>query len=241
MSDNPTFWPGRLVRHSYNSGYIALSYVVSLAGCWTAVELLHIRTGAHGAHNWYLLIGAAISMGAVAIWSMHFIGNRAIDMAGDQDRLQIQYSPGFTAGSFFLPICGVGIAFYFFSVSESISPLTTIVGGLFMGSAVCGMHYMGQGGLANYTASYSWPWVLGSVVIAVVASTTALGIFFYFKSVWTNTWQKRAACAALLAVAVSGMHWVATRGTQYRLTSNASTNANGLSREAIVIAVICLV
>ncbi|KAL9103058.1 MAG: hypothetical protein Q9163_001856 [Psora crenata] len=188
----------------------------------------------------YLLLGAAISMGAVAIWSMHFIGNRAIVMADDQDELQIQYSSGFTAGSFFLPICGVGIAFYFFSVSESISTVTTIVGGLLMGSAVCGMHYMGEGGLANYTASYTWPWVLGSAIIAVVASTTSLGIFFYFKSVWTNTWQKRGASASLLAVAVSGMHWVAVRGTRYRLKSDVVTGSTGLSRQAVVIVVICL-
>ena len=187
------------------------------------------------------MLGAAISMGAVAIWSMHYIGNRAINMADGRVELQIQYSPGFTASSFFLPICGVGIAFYFFSISDSISPLTTLINGLLMGSAVCGMHYMGQGGLANYSASYSWPWVVGSGLIAVIASTTALGIFFYSKSVWTNTWQKRGACASLLAVAVSGMHWIATRGTQYRLTSDALTNTNGLSRQAVVIVVICLV
>ena len=180
-------------------------------------------------------------MGAVAIWSMHFIGNRAINMAEGQDALQIQYSAGFTAGSFFLPICGVGIAFYFFSISESVSPLTTLIGGLLMGTAVCGMHYMGQGGLANYTSLYSWPWVLGSVIVAVVASTIALGIFFYFKSVWTNTWQKRGACASLLAVAVSGMHWLATRGTRYRLTSKALSQVDGLSRRAVVVVVICLV
>ena len=52
-SDDMTRWLGRLMPHSYNGGYITLSYLVSLAGCWTALELLHKRTGAHGAHNWY--------------------------------------------------------------------------------------------------------------------------------------------------------------------------------------------
>lgn len=180
-------------------------------------------------------------MGAVAIWSMHYIGNRAVVMAHGEPYLQIQYSPGFTAGSFFLPVCVVGIAFYFFSVSENVSILGTLVGGLLVGSAVCGMHYMGQKGIANYTPSYSWARVLGSAIIAVAANTVALGIFFYFKSTWTNSWWKRLSCASLLAVSVSGMHWVATVGTVYRMRANVMGTTSGLSKEATVVVVIGLV
>lgn len=162
-------------------------------------------------------------------------------MAQGEPHLQIQYSPGFTAGSFFLPVCVVGIAFYLFSVSESMSILGTLVGGLLVGSAVCGMHYMGQKGIANYTPFYSWRRVVGSAIIAVVASTVALGVFFHFKSTWTNSWWKRMSCASLLAVAVSGMHWVATVGTSYRVRTAKMEKTSGLSREATVVVVICLV
>ncbi len=180
-------------------------------------------------------------MGAVAIWSMHYIGNRAVVMAQGEPHLQIQYSPGFTAGSFFLPVCVVAIAFYLFSVSENVSILGTMLGGLLVGSAVCGMHYMGQKGIANYNSVYSWGHVLGSAIIAVAASTIALGVFFYFKSIWTNSWWKRLSCASLLAVAVSGMHWVATVGTAYRMRTDTLKKTTGLSREATVVVVICLV
>jgi len=180
-------------------------------------------------------------MGAVAIWSMHFIGNRALVLDNDQGELQVQYSPGFTAGSFFLPICGVGVAFYFFSITENVSILGTLAGGIMVGLAVCGMHYMGQGGISNYTSVYYWPYVLGAGFIAVTASTVALGIFFYFKSHWTNSWQKRGTCALILATAVSGMHWTATVGTGYRKKSDKPSKSSGLSRQATVIVVICLV
>lgn len=43
---------GQLIAHSYVPGYVFLSFLVSFAGCWTALELLHRRTGAHGYHNW---------------------------------------------------------------------------------------------------------------------------------------------------------------------------------------------
>lgn len=259
-------YDGDLISHSYDAGFIVLSYLVSLAGCWTSLELLQRRTGARGYYNWYvyiapfwslgilclfcdwlqlhsryLLLAAACTMGAVAIWSMHFIGNRAIVMANGKPDDQIQYSPGFTAGSFFLPVCVVGIAFYFFSVSEKVSILGTMVGGLLVGLAVCGMHYMGQKGIANYTPSYSWRHVFGSAIIAVAADTVALGVFFYLRSTWTNSWWKRMSCASLLAVSVSGMHWVATVGTAYRMRADMMQNTSGLSREATVVVVICLV
>lgn len=180
-------------------------------------------------------------MGAVAIWSMHYIGNRAITMNAGQPEFQIGYNPGYTAGSFFLPICVVAVAFYLFTVTEQVTFTGTIAGGCLTGFAICGMHYLGQGGISNYQPSYDWRYVLGSAIIAVVAATLALGVFFYFRSGWTNTWWKRWLCALLLAVAVSGMHWMATVGTSYVLRSFLSADQNGLSRKTTVAVVLCLV
>ena len=162
-------------------------------------------------------------------------------MAQGEPNLQIQYSPGFTAGSFFLPVCVVGIAFYFFSVSENVRIQGTMVGGFLVGSAVCGMHYLGQKGIANYTPSYSWRYVLGSAIIAVAANSVALGVFFYLRSTWTNSWWKRMSSASLLALSVSGMHWVATVGTAYRTRPSMTEKMSGLSRGGTVVVVICLV
>ncbi|KAL8787578.1 MAG: hypothetical protein Q9213_002140 [Squamulea squamosa] len=178
-------------------------------------------------------------MGAVAIWAMHYIGNRAITMLDGQRELQIQYSAGYTGGSFLLPICVVSIAFYLLSLSEKVDIIRIAVVGILTGAAICGMHYLGQGGIANYYVSYGWPYVLGSAFIAVIAATVALGVFFYLKRNWTNTWWKRALCAALLASSVSGMHWVASAGTVYRLRHQAR-KGNGLGRQATVVIVLCL-
>lgn len=189
----------------------------------------------------YLLLAAACIMGAVSIWSMHFIGNRAISMAQGQANVQIQYSPGFTAGSFFLPIIVVGAAFYVFSTSENVNVLWTVMGGILTGFAVCGMHYMGQAGISNYTLIYQPGYIVGSAIVSIAATTLVLGLFFYLNSIWTNSWWKRVSLGCLLAAAVSGMHWVATIGTAYRVVPNKIDTASGLSREATVVVVICLV
>lgn len=177
-------------------------------------------------------------MGAVSIWSMHYIGNRALKMA---DGNQIEYRQGYTAGSFFLPISLVGMAFYAFNMKETVSILWTLTGGILVGAGVCGMHYISQQGISNYVLRYSSPYVVGAAIIAVTASTIALGVFFYLTSIWTSSWRRRLACAALLAAAVSGMHWSATMGTSYRTVIDSHIDGDGLSGDTAALIVLFLV
>jgi len=177
-------------------------------------------------------------MGAVSIWSMHYIGNRALIMANGPG---IEYRPGYTAGSFLLPISLVGSAFYAFGIREKVSILWTMTGGILVGASVCGMHYISQQGIANYTLQYSVAYVVGAALIAVAASTTALSVFFRLTVMWTNSWPRRLACAALLAAAVSGMHWSATVGTSYQVNIEANTGGAGLSGRTTALIVLFLV
>lgn len=189
----------------------------------------------------YLLIGAATSMGAVAIWCMHYVGNCAIQMLNGEQELQLEYRRSYTAGSFFLPICVLGLAFYYFNQSRAISLQEPILGGIVTGLAVLGMHYTAEIGISNYTISFSWKYILGSAAVAVAANIAALGIFFYVTKVWTNGLLKKLFCASLLAISVSGMHWVATVGTTYRFERRSSSTRNDLSRQGAAVVVVCLV
>jgi NO-binding membrane sensor protein with MHYT domain len=199
----------------YNAGFIVLSYFVSLVGCITTLELLHRRTSRRGLYNWYLLVASCICMGGIGIWSMHFIGNRAIVLNDGKAGTQIAYSVAFTAVSFFLPIVVLLVAFYLLGVIDRGNWYWTAASGLLTGTAVCGMHYVGQLGISNYDISYHVGNVVGAAVIAVVASFIALSVFFKLRDTWTDSWWKRSFCAAVLACAVSGMHWTAAVGTLY--------------------------
>ena len=181
-------------------------------------------------------------MGGVAIWCMHFIGNRAIVLVQGQPSLQIAYSPGFTVLSFFVPIVVLLAAFMAIGSDETVSILRVSLGGSLAGLAICGMHYLGQAGISNYTPTYAVSNVVGSAIIAVAASITALTVFFILRASWSGTWWKRGLCAILLAGAVSGMHWVATVGTNYRLRPpNWSQIKNNNSRNSTTIVVAVLV
>lgn len=177
-----------------------------------------------GLHNWYcsllrfsqacshshryLLIGASISLGGIATWSMHYIGNFAIvlELADGQRNRQIVYSPVFTALSFFLPIIVVFLAFCAVGYDNNVNFTRIIVRGILVGFGICGMHYLGQAGISNYTCDYKVGFIVLSVVIACISSTLALWLFFMFRSSWNSSWWKRCTAAFILATGVSGMH-----------------------------------
>jgi NO-binding membrane sensor protein with MHYT domain len=188
-----------------------------------------------------LLFGASISMGGIAIWCMHFISNRAITLGDGQTSIQIAYSPGFTALSFFVPILVLLAAFTALGSNDRVNLVRVSAGGTLAGLAICGMHYLGQAGISNYTCVYSIINVVGSIVVAIIASIVALSVFFVLRATWTDSWWKRALCAITLAGAVFGMHWLASVGTQYRLKQTDPSLSHNISRDSTVVVVIVLV
>ncbi|CAK7266597.1 hypothetical protein SEPCBS57363_002173 [Sporothrix epigloea] len=232
-------WQGKIVPQSFNAGFVTLSYVVSLIGSWSTLELINRRTAIKGILNHLLLASAAVTMGGISIWSMHYIGNRAIDIANGEPELQIAYSSGFTALSFFVPILVLLAAFVATGTNNSVEWWRVAVGGSMSGMAICGMHYIGNASISNYACEYHIGNVIGSAIISVAASIIALALFFVFRSSWTASWWKRSICAVVLAGAVSGMHWCASTGTKYRMLKLNRGNSD-LSRIATVVVVICL-
>lgn len=173
-------------------------------------------------------------MGGIGIWCMHFIGNRAVVLGDGHSLPQILYSVSFTGASFALPVCVLLAAFYAIGASERAGNVRIGIGGILTGSSICGMHYVGQLGIANYSCSYRVANVVGSAIIAISASTAALVVFFRSRATWTDGWWRRAICALFMAGAVSGMHWTATVGTSYREYDTSITDGQ-LSRNQTVI------
>lgn len=172
---------------------------------------------------------------------MHFVGNRAIVLGDGARDIQILYSMTFTGISFVLPVCVLLLAFSAFGVGEKAGYGRIALGGWLTGSAVCGMHYVGQLGIGNYRCIYEVGHVVGSAIIAIFASTTALGVFFRWRATWTDSWWRRGLSACALAGAVSGMHWTATTGTSYRDHNRSFGHGTQLSRSQTVIVCAVLV
>ncbi|KAI9749877.1 MAG: hypothetical protein M1835_001476 [Candelina submexicana] len=233
---------GEYVDWHIKPDFVIVSLLVSLLGTWTTVELLHRRTAGRGWYNSVLLVGACITMGGIATWSMHFIGNRAIILNEGQKELEVEYNDKWTAASFALPISVTFLAFMVCGTNDNLTTTglgaRTFFGGAFAGIAICGMHYVGQMGITNYQWHVGTSYVAGSAIIAIVACIVALKVFFLLRANWTNSWWKRLTCALALALAVSGMHWVASLGTTYRFKHVVPYGAGRVSRDNTVYVVL---
>ena len=152
---------------------------------------------------------------------MHYVGNRAIVLGDGAPTLQLDYNPGYTALSTFLPIIAMVAAFTIADVRHRghnkrfIASL--VISGIMAGNAVVAMHYTGDLGVANYHIEFRPSHIGGAVIIACVVCVTALALIFVLQDRWISILPYRLFAAALLAGGVSSMHFEATMGTTYRL------------------------
>ena len=177
--------------------FVFLSYSVAVLAGWTALDLFQRIRGREGRDQTPWLATAALAMGG-GVWAMHFIA-----MLGYHPGAPVNYDPLLTTLSCLLAVAGTAAAF--FAASRPRLGATRIpVAGVFMGLAIALMHYVGMAAM-QMTGQMSWrlDLVILSVVIAIAASIAAL---------WTAGRQTsvpgRIAAAALLGLAVVGMHYV---------------------------------
>jgi NO-binding membrane sensor protein with MHYT domain len=163
------------------------------------VTLARAYTGLARA-RWLCL--AAVAIGAVGIWAMHFIAMLGFSVPGEP----ILYNVPETVGSMLLAVAVVGTGLFIVGFGDAQGSdrwARLVAGGVIIGVGVAAMHYMGMSAMSMPGAmSYSSPLVVLSVVIAIVAGSTAL---------WIGTWIRGSAAtvgaALVMGVAVCGMHY----------------------------------
>jgi NO-binding membrane sensor protein with MHYT domain len=175
---------------------------------------------------------------------MHFIGNKAIVMADGRKDLQLTYSAGYTVLSAIIPILGLYLGFSivdWFGKSKRYLHPSLLVTGFIAGLSILAMHYVGNKGTSDYYLEHKIGTILGSAAIAIFDCWFAFTIFFILKELWIDHWWLRMVCAAILAGAVSGMHWTAAIGTSYRLRTLKPHNTDAPDSSVILASVLCII
>jgi NO-binding membrane sensor protein with MHYT domain len=186
------------VHQNYSLLLVALSYLVSVLGSFTALQLaVAIPLARTASERWIAVLAAGMAMGVGAIWAMHFIAMLACDMGMpvtyDLPRTALSALIAFAACTTGLMVAGSGT----FNWSKLISA------GVYMGLGVAGMHYLGMAAmLMAADTSYDGGLVVLSVVIAIVASIAALWLAFNLRGP-----LQMVGSALVMGVAVCGMHY----------------------------------
>jgi NO-binding membrane sensor protein with MHYT domain len=189
-----------VVTGTYNPYLVALSILVACFASYTALDLGGRVETARGLARRVWLAAAAIAMGG-GIWSMHFVGMLAFTMP-----MPMSYDIGLTILSLLLAIFVTSCGFYVIS-RQSVSPLRLVLSGIFMGVGIVTMHYTGMAAMrGDAELSYDRVFVVLSVIVAIGAATAALWLAFR-----TAGLGQKLAAAAVMGLAVSGMHYTGMR------------------------------
>ncbi|WP_439894091.1 MHYT domain-containing protein (plasmid) [Ralstonia sp. 25C] len=213
------------IHHTQNGLLIALSYVISVLGSYTALQLALDIPGAKTAEQRRTaLLASGAAMGGGAIWAMHFIAMLGCEMA-----MPVSYDVVLTLVSALVGIvsCIVGLAI----VSGNTSNWGRLVAaGTVMGLGVGGMHYMGMAAmLMPATTVYDMGIVALSLVIAVAASIAALWLAFH-----TRGWVQLLGSAMVMGIAVCGMHYTGMSAATFVHDEHAAHNmAQGMAPESL--------
>ena len=201
----------------YEPLLVALSYVISVLGSYTALRLAIAipqapdRTSALG---WTL--GAAVALGGGGIWSMHFIAMNAADMG-----MPVAYDATLTFASLIMAIAASGFGLYVVGRGQG-SAIKLLIAGVLTGLGVALMHYTGMAAMIMpMTITYD-PSVFNlSLGIAVAAATVALWLAFNLRG---NL--QRFGSALVMGVAVCGMHYTGMYAVQ--MTHGGHTESTGV-------------
>lgn len=197
---------------------LVLAYVTSVVGCTIGLACTLQARHATVERRRLIWLGlAAVSIGGVGIWLMHFVAMLGFDTPG----FPVRYDIFRTVLSALLAIAAVFVGLLLFGVRAQFAWWRLAAGGVVMGLAVNLMHYTGMWAVnVEGTISYN-PLLVGlSILIAVVAATVAL-----WFTVSIDRPLARLLAGVVMGIAVTGMHYTGMAAVQLHLSSSAPNPA----------------
>jgi NO-binding membrane sensor protein with MHYT domain len=162
---------------------------------------------------------ASFAIGGAAIWLMHFVAMLGFDVPASP----VRYDVPTTVASLACSVIAVGIGLMIVGHGKRNLP-KTVAAGVFTGTGVLAMHYTGMRGLhVSGEMHYNMALVAASAIIAIVAATVAL---WFATSV--QGWSSISGAAAIMAVAVCGMHYTGMAAMSVHLEPVPDTGVSGI-------------
>ena len=197
-----------LVVTSFQPGYVALSFLISVLGSFVALTAAtRIRRGRTISR--FNTLAAGVALGGIGVWAMHFIGMVALQMD-----LASSYAMTETAVSLVAAVGASALALGYVARDPGNKP-RLLVAGLLLGLGVVVMHYLGMYGM-KFGGEVRWNegLVAASAVIAVVAATAALWLAFN-----TTTLALRSVAAVVMGITVCAMHYTGMNAAEFICTT----------------------
>ncbi|MGB7281997.1 MAG: MHYT domain-containing protein [Candidatus Acidiferrum sp.] len=200
---------------SYNYGLVALSVLIAVFASYAALDLAGRVTLGRGRVRALWLSGGATAMG-VGIWSMHYVGMLAFRLP-----VPVLYDWPTVVASLLAAVLASVIALFVAS-REKLGVFQAVVGGVSMGVAIAGMHYIGMEAMRlPAMCRYSPRIVVISVVLAIAISWVALWLAFHFREETRSGGWRKVLSALAMGAAVAAMHYTGMAAASFTSSSSA--------------------
>ena len=213
-SDLHTLYMNTFMPFSYDLFVIAASFVIAMLASYVTLDLARrVRTAQRRVGLAWWTAGSIV-MGT-GIWSMHFLGMQSFKLP-----IAIGFAGGLTLLSWLAAVCASGVALGLAS-REAFGHTHLALGALAMGAGISGMHYIGMAAM-DMAPGIVWNWwiVALSVLIAVLASASALLIFKLLRRVQRSQRVAYQLVASfVMAVAICGMHYTGMAAASFAMGS----------------------
>lgn len=210
-----------MLNISWDPVLIAISYLVAFIASFVALDSAgKIPLSSRKAALFWRIAGG-VTLG-IGIWSMHFIGMLSMQMP-----MMMSYDLWLTLASLGVAVVASTTALNIAVTGKQRSPFRLLLATAILSAGVVSMHYIGMAALM-LDGSISWDrrWVGLSVVIAVVASGTALWLAFRLRDKHKGVVIERVLAALVMGAAICAMHYTGMSAAQFQ--NMAHTQPGGI-------------
>jgi len=213
------------IAYEHDLRLVALSALICVLGCFTTTILLS-RSCASRGHVRRWLGFAAVTFGC-SVWSLHFVAMLAFVSAHD-----LVYDFSLTAWSAVVASAGALAGFLVWRAAPE-KFLASLFGGILLGLAVTGMHYIGVAAMtASALITYDPVYVAASVGLSMVFFVIALMRAVDLRLLW-----RRLEIAGWLALAICGLHFTGMTAVTVMPVAADTTRSGVLGTIMLAIAV----
>ncbi|WP_029057655.1 putative bifunctional diguanylate cyclase/phosphodiesterase [Stappia stellulata] len=183
------------IATEHNPFLVALAALMCVVGSWISFSLFRRARDTRGSTRagWLFLNGMASGS---AVWCTHFIAILAFETP-----LSLEFDPLLTILSLMLAIVGTGIGFGL--ASSGWGRFAPEAGGLFVGAAIAGMHYLGMAAL-HVEGFVEWN---VSMIVASVALVAGFGVLSLNRAMRPVTRWCHHGAAFCFFLAVVTLHF----------------------------------
>ncbi|WP_313148642.1 bifunctional diguanylate cyclase/phosphodiesterase [Enterobacter sp.] len=200
-----------MLNISWDPVLIAISYLVAFIASFVALDSAgKIPLSSRKAALFWRIAGG-VTLG-IGIWSMHFIGMLSMQMP-----MMMSYDLWLTLASLGVAVVASATALNIAVAGKKLSIFRLLFATAILSAGVVSMHYIGMAALM-LDGSIIWDSRLVglSVVIAVVASGTALWLAFRLRDKHKGVFIDRIIAAFVMAAAICAMHYTGMSAAQFQ-------------------------